>query len=178
MTKLSQKAFTLTELLVVIVILSVLATIGFVIFSSVQSKARDAKIAADFKMIQKMVTQATVGGRYLKDVTGSQCTICGCRFADGVVDITQNPTCIAKFRDNWNKILNAAGYPNDATPLPLDPYGNLYSWDENEGEVASGWNPTGCETLDTITMAGPNHSYHETSGNDDKTYRLMKSVCR
>jgi prepilin-type N-terminal cleavage/methylation domain-containing protein len=181
MPQFNKHGFTLVELLVVMVILGILSTVGFALFTSVQSRARDAKVAADFRMIQKMITQATIGGKYLKDITGSQCTICVCRYNDGVTNMTdpsQNATCITRLNENWNKILNAGGYPNDTTPLPVDPYGNLYGWDENEGEIAPGWNPTGCENPDRISSAGPNHSFGEPTGYDDKNYSLQRSVCK
>lgn len=180
MLRVNKLGFTIAELLIVITILAVLGTIGFVLFSSVQSRARDAKVAADFKIMQKMITQATIGGKYLKDVTGTQCTICICRYNDGVTNVTdpsQNVACVAQLKANWNKILNAAGYLDEATPLPIDPYGNLYGWDENEGEIAV-WNPTGCESFDWISSAGPNHSFGEPSGYDDKNYRVHHSVCK
>lgn len=176
----SIKGFTLVELLVVMVILGILGTIGFAIFTSSQQKARTAKIEGDIKMIKKMMVQATVGGRRLRDITGSTCTICGCLYSDGVTDMTdpgQTVSCIGGLTENWNKILNAAGYPDDATPLPKDPYGSYYGWDENEGEVDSGWNPTGCEVRDYILVAGPNRSFQEPVSNDDIQSWIPPSVC-
>jgi len=48
----SRKGFSLVELLVVVAIIGLLSTIAVIAFSSVRSKARDAKRAADIKMIR------------------------------------------------------------------------------------------------------------------------------
>lgn len=49
----AQKGFTLIELLVVIAIIAILATIGAVIFSGVQGRARDGRRQADVTAIGK-----------------------------------------------------------------------------------------------------------------------------
>lgn len=51
MKRFNQKGFTLVELLVVITILAILATIGFTIFTGTQQTARDAKRKADIDSI-------------------------------------------------------------------------------------------------------------------------------
>lgn len=50
---LSTKGFTLVELLVVITIIAILATIGFTVFSGAGAKARDAKRKTDIDQIAK-----------------------------------------------------------------------------------------------------------------------------
>jgi len=52
-----KKAFTLLEMLVVIGIISILVSLGFASYSTVQKKARDAKRQGDLKAAQEMMEQ-------------------------------------------------------------------------------------------------------------------------
>jgi type IV pilus assembly protein PilE len=52
-----KKAFTLLEMLVVIGIISVLVTMGFVSYSTAQKKARDSKRQSDLKSFQAALEQ-------------------------------------------------------------------------------------------------------------------------
>lgn len=51
MNKTKQKGFTLVELMIVITIISILATIGVVSFTRVQKQARDTKRKADMRAL-------------------------------------------------------------------------------------------------------------------------------
>ncbi|GEM_PF-2732688 len=50
-----QKGFTLLELMVVIAIIGILASVAAVSFNSARSKAKDAKIIADAEAVQKAI---------------------------------------------------------------------------------------------------------------------------
>ncbi len=52
-----KKSFTLLEMLVVIGIIAILATLGFASYSTVQKKARDAKRKGDLSAMQKVLEQ-------------------------------------------------------------------------------------------------------------------------
>lgn len=52
-----KKSFTLLEMLVVIGIISILVTVGFASYSTVQKKARDAKRQGDLKAAQQVMEQ-------------------------------------------------------------------------------------------------------------------------
>ena len=63
----NQKGFTLVELLVVVTILAILATIGFTIFNGTQKTARDAKRKGDIDAIAQAMEVnygKTTGGLY------------------------------------------------------------------------------------------------------------------
>lgn len=60
-----KKAFTLLEMLVVIGIISVLLSMGFVSYSTSQKKARDARRQSDLKALQATLEQCYSVGDYL-----------------------------------------------------------------------------------------------------------------
>ena len=82
-TKDNQNGFTLVELLVVIVILAILGVVGMTLFSSTQSRARDAKRKSDIQAISKAFEANYVPG------TGYTTTLSATWFADQA--IPQNP---------------------------------------------------------------------------------------
>ena len=59
--KLSQRGFTIVELLIVIVIIGILATIGFVSFSNAQNKAKKSKATATVAQVKSKL------GEYFAD---------------------------------------------------------------------------------------------------------------
>ena len=60
-SKLNSKGFTIVELLIVIVIIGILATIGFVSFSSAQNKAKKSKTRCSFNTVKSKL------GEYFAD---------------------------------------------------------------------------------------------------------------
>ncbi len=67
-----KKAFTLLEMLVVIGIISVLVTMGFVSYSTAQKKARDAKRQSDLKSFQATLEQCySVNGYTYPAISGT-----------------------------------------------------------------------------------------------------------
>ncbi len=67
-----KKAFTLLEMLVVIGIISILVTVGFASYSTVQKKARDAKRQGDLKAAQQVMEQCySVNSFQYPDITGT-----------------------------------------------------------------------------------------------------------
>lgn len=83
-TKSNSQGFTLVELLVVIVILAILGVVGMTLFSSTQSKARDAKRKEDISsMAAAMETNYLAGTGYV--------TMIASWFADGATPTNPNP---------------------------------------------------------------------------------------
>jgi len=68
-----KKGFTLLEMLVVIGIISVLVSIGFVSYSTAQKKARDAKRQSDLKSFQTALEQCySVNGYTYPSINGDR----------------------------------------------------------------------------------------------------------
>lgn len=154
----SKRGFTLIELLVVISIIAILSVIGIVVFTKVQNSARSSKLGADFDTLYKNIEQARMlQQKTLKQLTGSGCSEClpgGCRGQDA-------KNCLSVMTASYANITSA--------PLPLDPWGRPYTWDENEGEDPP------CR-FDRIRSAGPNGIWNMGSDpwasvpNDDICY--------
>jgi prepilin-type N-terminal cleavage/methylation domain-containing protein len=71
MRKTTNKAFTLVELIVVITILAILGTIGFMSIKGYTSEANNAKISSDLTTIQRgLETKVAEGGSLMAFVTG------------------------------------------------------------------------------------------------------------
>lgn len=84
-TQKNQNGFTLVELLVVIVILAILGVVGVTLFSSTQSRARDAKRKEDINAMASAMEANYVPG------TGYSTTISTTWFADGAIPANPAP---------------------------------------------------------------------------------------
>ncbi len=131
----SRKAFTLIELLVVIAIIGVLASIVLVNLSGAQEKAKRAKADVEMNGILKAVEIARISqDKVLKDVTGSGCSACSCWAVgcDYACETCKNRMDLTMQRIGLDGALK-------------DPWGNYYSFDENELEFVA--NPCRKDTL-------------------------------
>lgn len=88
MSRQRQKAFTIVELLIVIVVIAILATISIVAYNGIQNRANDAAVEADIASIIKKMEIAKIDlGRYPRTLA---------EFPDGIklskaaYDVTQN----------------------------------------------------------------------------------------
>ena len=84
-TQSNQNGFTLVELLVVIVILAILGVVGMTLFSSTQSRARDAKRKEDIGAIAGAFEANYVPG------TGYTTTLSATWFADQAIPTNPSP---------------------------------------------------------------------------------------
>lgn len=78
------KGFTLVELLVVISIIAILATIGYTIYSNAQKSVRDGKRKADIQAIHQALEQSRSQSTTYPSVATQSCNPTG---------ITGNPNC-------------------------------------------------------------------------------------
>lgn len=128
MIKKKQTGFTIVELLIVIVIIGILATITVVAYNGIQQRAKNQQASSDLANLTKAIHLARINdGKVLKDITGSSCTACG----------TQ-----ATYELTLDRIGTASGVNLSALKTG-NPWGNKYSIDENELEnmaVNSGCN--------------------------------------
>lgn len=149
------RGFTLIELMVGISIVAILATIGIVSYSQAQEGAKKSRVLQDFQSIEKHIYVARESAqKTLLQRTGSACTHCGCRYSN-----VNN--CLTAMTASWNKIT--------ANPLPKDPWGGIYTFDENEGEGGQG----DCRP-DTIVSAGKDGILMTA---DDYIYEIGLKFC-
>ena len=80
------KAFTIVELLIVIVVIAILATITIVTYRGIQSRAHDAAIRSDFRaVVQLFEIYRNETGSYPHNPNGNAAGTCSGSGADGTV---------------------------------------------------------------------------------------------
>lgn len=118
-----RSGFTIVELLIVIVVIAILATISVVAYNGIQERSRVTAANTELKMLENAIRTARVStGETLLEITGSGCTRCvGTQAA-------------------YDQALDRIGDAADTNLSDLkngDPWGNMYWIDENEGEGGS-----------------------------------------
>ncbi len=136
------KGFTLVELLIVIVIISILAALIIVTYQGMQQRTREVKQDADVSQLVKAIGVARESsGKTLREITGQTWTIGGCEVGGNNPDGTEprnlpkSHACWTKYYSAIDKIATASGTNLDAIKNG-DPRGNPYNIDENEGETS------------------------------------------
>lgn len=116
--------FTIVELLIVIVVIGILATISIVAYSGIQEKAKVSRANAELQQLSRAIQVARLQeNKTLIGITGTGCTSCsdtdGTRMAQSLTKIeVASKTNLSAMKDG-------------------DPWGNPYRMDENEGENGS-----------------------------------------
>jgi len=139
-----QKGFTIVELAVVIVVISLLATIIYAAYNGVQGRARETRMNAEAYTLREAIEAARVRThKRLMEITGSPWTGGSCLFQnpggspqvpipDGT-DFSKKTAMTQKCWDDYTaalqKISDASGI--DVTGF-LDPLGRPYYIDEND----------------------------------------------
>ena len=147
-----EKSFTLLELLTVIAIMGMLASIVLVSLARARERARYAKAQSELNQIRKAIILAQDReNKVLGEITGSYCSECPCRNRDPswclLPDDSGDP-CYVSLRNAFNRI---------GLTLMRDPWGCPYLIDENEMEQYPS-PPPRCRH-DTVNSAGPNRVY-------------------
>ena len=135
-----QSGFTIVELLIVIVVISILAAIALASYNGVQNRARESKRDSDVATYYKAILVARNNtGMVLKDITVGSWSVSYCTNATynpGSItpkDLPKTHPCWINYYDNLDKVSAASGI-NLSSLKSGDSNGNPYSLDENEGE--------------------------------------------
>lgn len=117
----SRYGFTIVELLIVIVVIAILASISVVAYNGIQQRGRMSAAKSELNNFAKAVEVARINrGTTLLGVTG-----------DGNSSVSQT-----RMNNSIDDISSASGI--DITSLKKgDPWGNYYRMDENEGESSA-----------------------------------------
>lgn len=120
----TDNGFTLIELMVVIAIIGLLASVILINLNSAQNRAKKARARAEMIQIIRAADLArTLSNTTLMGVTGNNCSACGGN---------PEPAMLASLQ----AISTKSGVPNIVN-LRNDPWGGKYYLDENEGEINS-----------------------------------------
>ena len=126
--------FTIIELLIVIVVIAVLATISVVAYSGIQDRARYSKVQSDIALLVKAVTMARENeSKTLAQISGSAGTAAECAWKSSGTDLGTLPIsdgCWVSYNLFLDRLSNASGV--DVRGL-TDPWSRPYLVDENEG---------------------------------------------
>lgn len=130
--------FTIVELLIVIVVIAILASIIVVAYNGITAKAQSSKVSADIAMLVRAMRTARLNAdKTLYGVTGNNCTRCSCPYLNGdttpAYTLPKTHGCWTAYFNTLDKIAAASG-TNLSSLKAGDPWGSPYSIDENEGE--------------------------------------------
>ena len=158
----SQSGFTLVELLVVMAVIGVLASIVLASLRDADTRARYAVVQSEMRnLVQAIVVAQGESNSTLYQMTGTYCSACSC-FGVDARDIPATHQCFIDQTNTLNDIKNAnrglIGLPDELR----DPWGSPYLFDENEGEAAYGF----CGD-DNLISLGPDGVIDYLSGNTD-----------
>ncbi len=144
------KAFTLLELVIVLGIIGVIATIGAASFRSTIDDTRVSSAETDLEDIKKSVETARVRtGQLFGQITGNYCSFCNaCNTGADLKNVPASNPCMVRWMNVVNTV-SASGY-GDITDYTRDPWGSPYVVDENDGEY-----PTNPCRRDSIRSVGP-----------------------
>ena len=131
----SFSGFTIVELLIVIVVIGILATLVLLAFTNVADQANKTKVTHDLRQLSNAIELArSNSGKRLKDITGSTATMYWCTQKPSGTDLAKLPKTDQCWVD-YNNALAAIGAAANANFSNLvDPYGRPYYIDENEGD--------------------------------------------
>lgn len=131
----NQGAFTIVELLIVIVVIAILVAISIVAYSGIQERARSSKIAQDLNTLERAIMVAReTSSKTLFEITGHSYSAGSCTGYPANTNFATLPKtegCWVRYLATLNAISEAGGV--NVQEL-VDPWGRPYFIDENEGE--------------------------------------------
>lgn len=150
-----QSGFTIVELLIVIVVIAILATITIVAFSGIQERARQAKVKQDIAAIHKAVKLAHEStGKSILELsgnlsygTGGSAAACSNVHPTGtdMAALDKNDGCWRSYNKILSTISDASG--SDIRNI-IDPWGRPY--------IIMEWEmPNNCRTDQVGAMTNP-----------------------
>lgn len=127
------QGFTIVELLIVVVVIAILATITIVAYNGIQNSAKEAQVKTDTRNLVQAIQAARINtGKTLIQITNSPDSRGTKTLADAAIDAISAASG-----------MNLSGLKNG------DPWGNHYRIDENELELSA----TDCRQ-DVIDISG------------------------
>lgn len=130
----NSSGFTITEILIVIVVIAILATLTIVTYSGIQQRARQATIDDGLQQLNRSIIAARISqGQTLAEITQSDHTYIQCFAEPTGTDLSTLPktdACWVDYINALNKISVASG---SSLKIIVDPWGRPYLIDENEG---------------------------------------------
>jgi len=156
-----EQAFTIIEILVVVVIIGILASIVVISFNSTLTKSRISKAKADIENIDKAMNAYKIDVGELPP-RGDCCSVCACG------------TWAAWGQTQWDRAIEALRSNDGAnwsgpylkSAIPQDPWGHFYCYDDNDVNSNCGDS--------YLISAGPNGVWEGGGGDDIRltvTYR-------
>lgn len=145
------KAFTIVELLIVIVVIAILAAISVVSYNGIQQRSQTSKIDADLATLGKAIQAARISSnKVLRDITlatggtspGNTATTCMSKPANTDLATLNKSTdsCWTVYTLSLQRISAASGINVNGL---VDPWGRPYMIDENEQEDTATYGPCG-----------------------------------
>jgi len=139
MKRFNSFGFTIVELLVVIVVIGILASITVVAYTGIQKRAQLSKINSDLLELSKAIQSASINKqKTLIDMTASTYTAWGCVAQSPGTDLatlSKSDPCWTQYLSTLDAISTNSGINVRSM---VDPWGRPYYIDENEGEGGTG----------------------------------------
>lgn len=127
--------FTIVELLIAILIISILVGLVIMTYSGIQQGARDKKVSADLQALNKSINVARIAeDKTLLEITQSNNTYIQCFAKPTGTDLAALPKtdqCWVNYYSALEKISAASG---SSIVNLVDPWGRPYYINENEGD--------------------------------------------
>lgn len=154
MSATAKRGFTIVELLIVIVVIAILASISIVAYNGIQSRAQDAKRLSDMNSLIKRI-EIYIAENRVTPLCGTSSS-CSSTYASGsgaLSDFINNPPLIDPINQNgqWGYYYAADYRKTGANTMVYDSSRNYYIVGTrlNTGQVTTygGWNNTNLNYL-------------------------------